>query len=169
MFIKWNIGKKKINKFILVLFYIILVGCSGKTKEDYLINGKDDYWEEYDEIQSGKMGQIYYKFYSNGTYDRYRTNLNNEYILFNDDGDLLSERRTWSVSEDSILKWGEHRLDIVDYNDNTIILYLNRQRRYIFLFKEKKGSNRKGSQYYIDKRKEYPEKYPEPYSSVNNQ
>lgn len=109
-----------------------------------IVNGVNDYWLVYDEAEPGYLGGAYYKFYSNGTYDRYRTNLNNEYILFNDDGDLLSERRTWSVSEDSILKWGEHSLDIIDYNDNTFILYLNRQDRYLFLFKEKKVQIGKG-------------------------
>ncbi len=169
MFTILNTRKLMVKAVLLFLLSLAYVSCNNQSMDSCIVNGTNDYWLVYDEAGPGYLGGAYFKFNADGTSTHYRKKLNGEFEQITKDGDLIFDDIDWVISKDSILKWGEHSLDIVDYNDNTFILYLNRQDRYLFLFKEKKGSKRKGSQYYIDKRKEYPEKYPEPYSSVNNQ
>ncbi|WP_129749241.1 hypothetical protein [Flavobacterium beibuense] len=151
---------------LLFLQSFIIVGCDNQSLEKCIINGKQDYWLLYDEVEPGYLGGPYFKFNDDGVCRRYQKDLNNEFTQINSQGDVVFYDTAWSVSKDSILTWGEHSLDIVDYNENTITLYLNRQDRFLFLFRVNENSARKPLQYYIDKRKEYPEKYPEPYSKL---
>ncbi len=145
--------KKTLYIFIIVITFL---SCSKTNSiEDTFVTGQNEYWTYYSQGQSGYM---YFKFHKDKTYDKYERDLS----LFNNDGDLISGNRNWSVSKDSIFTWGAHKYDLISCNEKAIvIMYFEKNGipGYIFFIKEKVGEKRKGDYYYEQKRLKNVEKY----------
>ncbi|RZK51736.1 MAG: hypothetical protein EOO87_16930 [Pedobacter sp.] len=143
---------------VLAAMLLILWSCS-KSVNNSPITKSHEYWR-YDDQQDAGFGSVFYKFHNNGSYDRYTKKISGEYSLYNDDGDVESEHRKWSISNDSIMNFGNLVCDVVRYNENVIVLYLNKHNRYLYLFKEDTDDESvKEVDYYINKGEKFPEKY----------
>ena len=115
--------KWKINSLIIVTILCLQVSCSQKSKiEDTFINSKTDYWKYKDNC--GSHG-IYFKFYKDGTFDKFNRYLDG-FALFNNDGDLVSGPRNWFLYNDSILAWGDAKYKVEFYSNDKIILSYNK-------------------------------------------
>lgn len=147
------------NKFYVILI-ILLAGCSQQNPIERAFETKsDEYWCYYRQNDSYFT---YFKFDANKLSYRY----NRDGTHFTDkpeDPSMREAPQNWSVSQDSIMKWGNFAYDVVSYSDNAFILayptkespYLN----YIFFIKEKESDPKKYANDYEEKRLYNPEKY----------
>ena len=62
-----------------------------------------------------------FRFNKNGSYDKYLKSYT-VFDLFNNDGDLLSGSRTWSLKNDSIFVWDNEEYRIEKYGTQQIRL-----------------------------------------------
>ena len=147
------------NKFYVILI-IVLAGCSQRNPIERALETKsDEYWCYYRQNDSYFT---YFKFDENKL--SYRYNREGNHFTDKPEDPFMDEvPENWSVSEDSIMKWGNFAYDVVSYSDNAIILayptkespYLN----YIFFIKEKESDPKKYANDYEEKRLYNPEKY----------
>lgn len=108
---------------ILTLAFFSLISCSKNREiENIFICNKNEYWSYKNNC--GSYG-IYFKFNEDKSLDKYLSKPTKEgkgFDLFNNDGDLKSAPRSWSVKNDSIFVWDKSEYKIQSYNENTIIL-----------------------------------------------
>lgn len=108
------------NKIILILFLIATVSCSKKNEiESLLVTNKDEYWEYQNYCFNN--GLLYFQFNENAKYDKY-LRMNEGFKLFNKDGDLRNDSRTWSVKNDSTLVWNQWNYKIEKTSKDEILL-----------------------------------------------
>ena len=81
---------------------------------------ENEYWNYRDNCHSHG---IYFKFNKNGDYDKYLNHISDGFSLFNDDGDLLSGLRSWSIKNDSTFVWDGNECHIELLSNEKIILY----------------------------------------------
>jgi hypothetical protein len=108
---------------ILILVFFLLASCSKKNElENIFTCDKNEYWSYKNNC--GSFG-IYFKFNSDGSHDKYLSKPIDEgkgFDLFNNDGDVISGPRTWSIKNDSIFVWDKGVYKIESCNENIIIL-----------------------------------------------
>lgn len=115
------------NKFCMIFLFFILLSCNKKNKsETILIATKGKYWQYQNSC--GSHG-VNFHFNEDGTYDKYNRFIDKGFVLFNNDDDLISGKRSWTLVNDSILKWDGLNYKIVSISEKKIILsYLNNQK-----------------------------------------
>jgi hypothetical protein len=120
------------NKIIILLLILLCISCSTKTKTELLfIADKNAYWQCKNYCYP-EGGGTYFQFKEIGTYDVYlRTEVG--FGLFNNDGDLQSGPRTWSIKNDLVLLWDRGTYKIEKITNKQIILSY-----YHYKIKEKK-------------------------------
>ncbi len=113
---------------ICVIFFFLLFSCNKKAeKETILIAKEGEYWSYKNNC--GSHG-IEFHFNKDGSYDKYNNFIDRGFVLFNNDGDLISDpkERTWSIVNDSVFQWDEATYKVVSFTDKKIVLsYLDKQ------------------------------------------
>jgi len=112
--------RKSRNKLVTLLLLSLLFSCNAKSElGNIFITDKNDYWQYKNDC--GSHG-VYFKFYDNGHYDKFNRFIDSGFELFNNDGDLISDKRTWSIKNDSTFIWdkGEYRIEF--FNKDSVIL-----------------------------------------------
>ncbi|MBZ4036402.1 hypothetical protein K6T82_16645 [Flavobacterium sp. 17A] len=149
------------KKYFSLFLIILLISCSEKNPiEKSLETKSDEYWCYYTNCNSYFT---YFKFKDDQLSYRYNKDENGKFTTKPEDPFMPEDPQKWSVSEDSIMTWGNFSYDVVSYNDKAIVLvyptkekpYLN----YLFLIKEKESDFKKYSDDYNEKRLYNPEKY----------
>ncbi len=108
------------NKLIISILLISFFSCNKKSEiENIFISKQNEYWDYINDCQSHG---IYFRFHKKGDYDKYNRDIFNGFELFNNDGDLVSRKRTWSIKNDSIFVWHEAEYKIESYTEQKIIL-----------------------------------------------
>jgi len=106
--------------FVAILFF----SCNSKDSlEQIFITAPNEFWRYEDSCQSHG---VYFKFYKDGHYDKYISKPTGEgkgFQLFNNDGDLISDVRTWNVKNDSVFTWEGANYDVEKGNKQQIILH----------------------------------------------
>ena len=111
---------KKI-KILIVLLTPVLLSCTKKEKlEEQFIANKNEYWA-YKDYCYDSAGN-YYQFREDGVYDCYLGYAKEGFRLFNNDGDLVNESRTWSIKNDSTFVFDEWSYRIEKISKNEILL-----------------------------------------------
>lgn len=146
-------------------FFLILLlsGCSRKNPlEKALETRSDEYWRYYynyeNETRSG-----YYKFKDDHLSYIFTIDEDGKFTNRPEDPYYPNEPLKWSVSEDSIMTWGNLSYDVVSYNNKAIVLtYPTKEKpyqNYLFLIKEKESDFKQYPNDYGEKRLYNPEKY----------
>ena len=108
---------------ILILAFFLLISCSKKREiENIFLCNKNEYWKYSDDCQSHG---IYFRFHKKGDYDKYLSKPINDgkgFDLFNNDGDVKSGPRSWSIKNDTSLVWDKGNYKIESSNQQKIIL-----------------------------------------------
>jgi len=108
------------NKITVMLLLILAVSCSDKNEtESIFITNKNEYWQ-YDNYCNNTCC-IYFQFHENGSHDKYLRSYVG-FDLFNNDGDLESGPRTWSIKTDSIFVWDKEEYKIEKISNKEILL-----------------------------------------------
>lgn len=111
------------SKLPLILLFILTFSCSKKSEiEDIFISKQNEYWDYDNNCQSHG---VYFRFNKKGDYDKYLSKPMNEgkgFDLFNNDGDLISGPRSWSIKNDSTFVWDEAEYKIESCTNQKIIL-----------------------------------------------
>jgi hypothetical protein len=136
--------KRLMNKLVILLALGLLFSCNKKSKlENIFIGGKKDYWNYKDNCQKEGSKGIYFKFNKKGDYDKYLSkpiNEGNGFDLFNNDGDLMSDPRNWSIKNDSTFVWDGEDYKIERYTKDNIILsyyhYKEKNKKCIVTFEK---------------------------------
>lgn len=114
------------NKIMFILIMCLLLSCNRKSEiENIFITQKNEYWNYKD--CDGNYS-LYFKFNKKGEYDKYLSKPLKEgkgFDLFNNDGDVISAPRTWSVKNDSTLVWdkGVYKIEIC-VKDSIVLSYI---------------------------------------------
>lgn len=112
--------KKSMNKLVIVLLLILTFSCSKKSKlENIFISKQNEYWDYKDDCQSHG---VYFRFNKKGDYDKYNRDIFDGFELFNNDGDLISGPRSWSIKNDSTFVWNKEDYKIEVCTKDSIIL-----------------------------------------------
>jgi hypothetical protein len=110
------------NKIIIILLLILSASCNKKKEiESIFLTNKNEYWDSKEYCYNG--GGNFFQFKKDGNYDRYL--LYNNYLGFrlaNDDGDLKSGPRTWSIKNDSTFVWDKGVYKIEKISKKEILL-----------------------------------------------
>lgn len=137
------------------------MSCDNQNSlEDLLITKPDEAWVYY----SPKSADFtYFKFDKDHLCNRYERNIENKFFKYQGAEDSPEGPEKWTITNDSILKWGMFVYDVASYNENVIVLYYqeenSRNKRMVFLVKEKENNPRKNSGLFEQKRTDHPEKY----------
>lgn len=148
------------NKLYIILL-IVLTSCSQQNPiEKAFHTNSDEYWCYYIPNDSYVT---YFKFNENKLSYRFNRDGKGKFTDEPEDPFMEEVPKKWSVSKDSIMKWGYASYDVVSYNDKAIVLlYLTKEKpylNYIFLIKEKESDFKKFPNDYDEKRLYNPEKY----------
>ncbi len=112
--------KRVVSLALFLILSCLSISCSKKNQiERIFISSKSEYWRYSDKC--GTHG-IYFKFHKNGTYDKYNRFIDDGFTLFNDDGDIKSGPRNWSISNDSTFIWDKFEYKIKQCQPNSIVL-----------------------------------------------
>ena len=127
--------KNHVLKFCLIIIVVFLqISCSKEAKiENVFTTSKNEYWKYKNSC--GSHG-IYFRFNEDRTYDKYNKYINDGFELFNDDGDLISGSRTWSIKNDSIFIWNKAEYKIKSYSSSKIILIYDDGKCQVTLLKD---------------------------------
>lgn len=109
------------NKIIIILLLLCCISCSDNDKiKSLFVANKNEYWayKDYCYDNSGN----YYQFKEDGIYDRYLGYAKEGFRLFNNDGDLVEDSRTWSIKNDSTFVWDRGSYKIEKISKNEILL-----------------------------------------------
>jgi len=111
--------KKSMNRKLILIAIVVLLSC-GKEREleNTFVTKKSEYWQYNDDCAKSR---VYFRFNKNGSYDKYLKSYTG-FDLFNNDGDLLSGSRTWSLKNDSIFVWDNEEYRIEKYGTQQIRL-----------------------------------------------
>lgn len=110
----------KMNKIIIILLLLCCISCSDNDKiKSVFVANKNEYWECMNYCHDSRT---YFQFKDNGTYDAYLLYAKEGFHLFNDDGDLISVSRTWSIKNDSTFVWDKWNYKIEKMSKNEILL-----------------------------------------------
>ena len=128
---------KKLIVTVFTLFSLtIFTSCNRENSiAEIFIAEENEYWKYRDNCQSHG---IYFKFNQAGDYDKYLNDISDGFSLFNDDGDLLSGPRSWTIKNDSTFVWDGNECYIELLSNEKIILYYTGQENQdcrIFLLK----------------------------------
>lgn len=105
-----------------IILLLACLSCSKKSEiEEQFVASKNDYWQ-YKNYCSNNGRGIYFQFKENGSYDKYLQYINEGFSLFNNDGDLQSGPRTWSIKNDSIFLLDNGTYKIEKTSKNEILL-----------------------------------------------
>lgn len=116
--------KKLIIKLVLVSLLVLFFSCSKKREiESIFITQKNEYWN-YKDCDGGHS--LYFKFNEKGDYDKYNRYIKDGFTLFNNDGDLISGPRSWSIKSDSTFVWDKGLYKIEVCTKDSIVLSYNR-------------------------------------------
>lgn len=108
------------NKIVIILLMIMSVSCNKKDKiKSFFITNKNEYWECLNYCYNS--GSTYFQFKENGSYDVFLRSYVG-FDLFNDDGDLISGSRPWSIKNDSTFVWDKWNYKIEKMSKNEILL-----------------------------------------------
>ncbi len=108
---------KSIFLFIICLFF----SCNKEREiQNIFICKQGEYWDYVNDCQSHG---VYFRFNQKGDYDKYNRDIIDGFELFNNDGDLLSEPRSWSIKNDSTFVWNNEDYKIETYTNDSIVLY----------------------------------------------
>lgn len=118
------------------------------------------------------IGVVNYKNHTYSAYYKFKDDQLSYNFNIDEDGKFTdkpedpyypNEPRKWSVSQDSIMAWGNFSYDIISYNNKAIVLtYPTKEepyQNYLFLIKEKESDSKKFANDYDEKRLYNPEKY----------
>ena len=111
------------NKIILLLFMILCVSCNKENDiESIFITNKNEYWEFHNYCYDSNT---YFQLKENGSFDAYLIS-DAGFDIFNNDGDLKSGPRSWSIKNDSIfvLNKGIYKIEKVT-NKEILLSYCN--------------------------------------------
>ncbi|WP_281322568.1 hypothetical protein [Flavobacterium aestivum] len=115
--------KKTTSKLIILLLLVLNFSCSKKRElESIFISKQNEYWSYDNDCQSHG---VYFRFNKKGDYDKYLSKPINQgkgFDLFNNDGDLKSGPRSWSIKNDSTFVWNGEDYKIESCNTKKIIL-----------------------------------------------
>ncbi len=113
--------KKLRIKSLLPLLLAIIFSCDKKHElETAFETKKNEYWKYIDACGGGRG--LFFKFNKDGSYDKYNRFIDDGFELFNNDGDLISGKRTWSIKNDSIFVWDNEEYKIEKYSTQQIRL-----------------------------------------------
>ncbi|GGC96675.1 hypothetical protein GCM10011508_24920 [Flavobacterium lutivivi] len=108
------------NKIVVLVIMSLLFSCGKKREiENIFISKDNEYWDYDDTCQSHG---IYFRFNEKGDWDKYNRDIFDGFELFNNDGDLISDARTWSIKNDSIFVWNDEDYKIESYSKEKIVL-----------------------------------------------
>lgn len=111
------------NKIVIILSFSIMFSCNKKNElKTIFIAKQNEYWQYKDDCGSS---HVYFKFNKKKDYDKYLSKPINEgkgFDLFNNDGDLISGPRSWSIKNDSTFVWDKGDYKIEKCNTKQIIL-----------------------------------------------
>lgn len=111
---------QSMNKIIIIILLLVCISCSKKKEiESAFIADKNDYWEYRDYCWNTKG--IYFQFKENGSHDKYLRSYVG-FDLFNNDGDLISGSRTWSIKNDSTFVFDKDEYKIEKISNTEILL-----------------------------------------------
>ena len=106
------------NSFYIVLT-ILLAGCSQNNPIEKAFQTKsDEYWCYYTQRDDYFT---YFRFKENKLSYRYHRDYDH-FVEAPEYPDTKQVPRKWSVSEDSIMKWGNSTYDVVSYSDKAIVI-----------------------------------------------
>ena len=112
--------KKSTNSLVLLLLLFLIFSCSKRSEiENIFISKQNEYWDYNNDCQSHG---VYFRFNKKGNYDKYNRFINDGFELFNNDGDLLSSPRSWSIKNDSTFVWDKEEYKIEVCTKDRIIL-----------------------------------------------
>jgi len=113
--------KKLKIKLLLSLLLVISFSCDKKYEiKTTFETKKNEYWKYKDACDGGRG--LFFKFYKDGSYDKYNRFIDDGFELFNNDGDLIGGKRTWSIKNDSVFVWDNEKYNIEKYGKQEIIL-----------------------------------------------
>jgi len=99
---------------------ITCLSCSKKREiETIFIANDNEYWEYRDYCHN--TAGIYFQFRENGSHDKYLRSYVG-FDLFNNDGDLISGPRTYSILNDSIFVFDKQEYKIERITNEEILL-----------------------------------------------
>ncbi len=114
------------TKIKILILLLLCISCSKKSEiESLFIANKNEYWG-YKNYCNNNKG-VYFQFRENWIYDKYIRTYNG-FGLFNNDGDLLSGPRTWSIKNDSVflLDKGSYKIEKITNREILLSYYHNR-------------------------------------------
>jgi hypothetical protein len=116
--------KKLTTKLVIGALSVLLFSCNKKRDiENIFITQKNEYWN-YKDCDGGHS--LYFKFNKKGDYDKYNRYIKDGFSLFNNDGDVISGPRRWSIKNDSTFVWDKGVYKIEVCAKDSIILSYNR-------------------------------------------
>ena len=138
-------------------------GCSRKNPiEKALGTRSDEYWRYYYSYKN-EIYTAYYKFEDDQLSYNFTIDEDRKFTNKPEDPYYPNKPLKWSVSEDSIMTWGNFSYDVVSYNDKAIVLTYSTKEKpyqnYLFLIKEKESDFKQYPNDYEEKRLYNPEKY----------
>ncbi len=111
------------NNFKFLILFVLFIGCNKGDLNNKIISDKNEYWKYSNNCF--KPVSLYFKFNADGTCNKYNRDIFDGFELFNNDDDVISQKRTWSIKDDSIFVWNNENYNILQINKDTIILTYN--------------------------------------------
>ena len=117
--------KKLMNKLVFFLIICLLLSCGRKSDIENIFTSKQNEYWNYKDCDGDQS--LYFKFNKKGDYDKYLSKPLNEgkgFDLFNNDGDLISGPRSWSIKNDTTFVWdnGVYKIEVCT-KDSIILTY----------------------------------------------
>ena len=110
------------NKIKIIILSLLFITCDKKNEiESVFIAHKNEYWEYRNYCNNSGRG-IYFQFREGAVYDQYLQYINEGFSLFNSDGDLIFDSRSWSVKNDSTFVLDKEAYKIEKYSNKEILL-----------------------------------------------
>jgi len=112
--------KKLTTRLMIGALLIMFFSCSKKRElENTFITQQNEYWDYNDNCEGHGN---YFRFNKDGSHDKYNGFIDGSFELFNNDGDVISGPRTWSIKDDSTFVWDKEEYKIESCNKKKIIL-----------------------------------------------
>ncbi|MBS7254256.1 hypothetical protein [Flavobacterium branchiicola] len=149
------------SKTYLMAILLALTSCkSDNNIENIFLNNADEYWKYY---TTNSNSSTYFQFNEDHLSHRFEIDNKNHFHENKGEGDIVEVPQKWSVTEDSIMSWGNLTYDIVSFNKKVIVLnYLSEEKPFtgfIFLIKTNENEIMRGPGFFEQKRIKDLEKY----------